>query len=282
MSFLIDASRTALMVAAFRGLADERPERICSDRFAAQLAGADGRRYAQRFAAAFPHMELWVALRTRFFDDTIKRFRARGIPQVVMLGAGFDTRPARLQRTGMRFFEVDHPATQQEKLRRLAALRDYPIDGATYVPCDFEAQDFVDQLGAHGLDQGVPTLVIWEGVSPYLTRAAVEQTLKRAAAGLHARSVIAFDFFSRRLIEGQRVRETDRAVLEALRDLGEPVRFGTNDALALLFNAGFRHVRTLAFDEICLTYTGTWDFDRAFRFQRIALASRTVPDGAWI
>ncbi len=282
MSFLIDASRTALMVAAFRGLANERPEAICSDEWAAQLAGPDGRRYAQRFAAAFPHMELWVALRTRFFDDMVRRFRARGVPQVVMLGAGFDTRPARLRRSRMQFYEVDHPATQREKLRRLEALPDYPVDGATYVPCDFETQDFIEQLLAHGLDPAVPTLVIWEGVSPYLTRTAVEQTLKRASTGLHPRSVIAFDYFSRRLIEGSRVRETDRAVLEALRDLGEPVRFGTNDAVALLYSAGFRHVRTLAFDEICLTYTGTWEFERAFRFQRIALASRTVPDGAWI
>ena len=282
MSFLLEASRTALMVTAFRARASARDDAVCDDPWSAGLAGSDGHKYARRFDVAFPHMELWVACRTRFFDECVGHFVSRGVGQVVVLGAGFDTRAARLRREGVRFFEVDHPATGREKLRRLERLDGYPIDAATYVPCDFEREDFLEQLGAHGFLRDQPALLLWEGVSPYLTRSAVQQTLDRVARGCHPASVLGFDYFSSRLSEGARIRDEDKAVLDALADFGEPVRFGTNDAVPLLYEAGFRHVRTIGFDEICLTYTGTWEYERAFRFQRIALSSRTPPDAPWL
>jgi hypothetical protein len=57
----------------------------------------------------------------------------------------------------------------------------------------------------------------------------------------------------------------------------EPIRFGTNDPLPMLFEAGFRHVRSQSFDEICLSLTGTYLRERAFRFQHVCFASRARP-----
>src|SRR5689334_1301676 len=91
-------SKTAMLVAAYRGRATARTPRICDDPWAARLAGDEGLELARRFEANFEHSELWVALRTAVIDEQVRRFteghaRAR---QVVILGAGLDTRAARL------------------------------------------------------------------------------------------------------------------------------------------------------------------------------------------
>jgi methyltransferase (TIGR00027 family) len=195
----------------------------------------------------------------------------------VLLGAGLDTRAARLARPGARFFEVDHPASQREKLRRLQALEGYPMAAATHVACDFEVDDFAERLAEAGFRREDPALVIWEGVMPYLTEAAVRATLRRVSSWFHPRTVLVFDYVMRRIAEGTRLSPDDVENVRLLGTLGEPVRFGTNDPLPMLYEEGFRHVRSVSFDEACLSLTGTYDRSRMFRFQHLATASRTAP-----
>jgi methyltransferase (TIGR00027 family) len=274
------ASRTALMVAAYRARASAAAEKICDDPWAAQLAGDLGAELAHKFDARFPHMELWMALRTIFLDDLVLKWTTFGWPQVVILGAGLDTRAARLAQEGVRFFEVDHPATQAEKRARLATLADYPVDAATYTACNFESgEDFLDQLVASGFDTTQPAVVLWEGVTPYLTEPAVRATARRIAGGMEERSILAFDFLGKRIAEGANIRAKDQETRNYVDDLGEPLRFGSNHILPLLYEEGFRFSRTLNFDEIALSYTGTYMREREFRFQYIAVTSRTQPAG---
>jgi methyltransferase (TIGR00027 family) len=270
------ASKTALMVAAYRARATRRVDPICSDPWANGLAGAVGLELSIAFDRHFPHMELWIALRTAFLDAQVSHATdARGVSQVVLLGAGFDARAARLARPGVRFFEVDHPATQAEKRARLAELAGYPVDAAAFVSCDFESgQDFVDQLSAAGFDTGSPAVILWEGVVAYLSEEAVRATLRRVAEALHADSPIYFDYVGRRLAEGERIKESDHGARNEVSRLGEPIRFGTNDPLPMLAECGFRHVRTVSFDQLALSYTGTYDRERMFRFQGMCAASR--------
>ena len=97
--------------------------RCSSIRGPRQLAGADGHEIAKRLDARFPPMELWLALRVAYLDRLVGLAVDRlSIRQVVILGAGYDTRAARLPRAGVTFFEVDHPATQAAKRERLAKL----------------------------------------------------------------------------------------------------------------------------------------------------------------
>ena len=268
-----ESSRTALMVAAYRGRASVAKNAICNDPWADALAGAEGREIARTYDQVYPHMELWIAVRTAFFDDRVRR--ADGAAQVVLLGAGFDTRAARLARDGVRFFEVDHPDTQREKLARLAKLDGYPITHVTYVSCDFEREDFLERLGAAGFRATEPALFLWEGVTPYLTEAAVRATLRRLAEATHAESVVVFDHVRRKIVAGE-AREGDLASRAFVEGLGEPLRFGIDYPLPLLYEEGFRRVRSLTFDEVCLETTGTYDRARAFRFQGVVLASRAA------
>jgi methyltransferase (TIGR00027 family) len=273
------ASKTALLVAAYR--ARETAEGgICHDPWAGALAGDEGRALAERYDRSNPHMQLWTAVRTAFIDERVRRaLRApQLIRQVVILGAGLDTRAARLAADGVRFFEVDRAATQQDKLARLEWARGYPVDCARYVTCDFEAEDFVERLAAEGFRTGEPALVVWEGVTPYLTDGAVRATLRRIAGGLAAESVLVFDHLRKKIVRGELRDTADLESRDFVADLGEPLRFGVDDVLPLLYEEGFRHLRTTSFDEACLALTGTYLRERKFRFQGMAVASRAASD----
>jgi len=276
------ASKTALMVSAYRARASRWPKPLFSDPWAEQLAGSEGHDIAKRLDLRFPPMELWLALRVAYFDRlvglAVDRLNAH---QIVILGAGYDTRAARLPRAGVQFFEVDHPATQAAKRARLAAVAGYPIDAARYVTCDFEREDPVAQLVAAGFDAGEPALVLWEGVVSYLTEAAVRTTATRLASGLDPRSLIAFDFVGKNYAAGVRMQPADLDTRQYVSELGEPIRYGTDDILPLLAESGFRWVRALDFNELALELLGDYQRERQFRFQRIALAAGRAPGAGW-
>lgn len=271
-------TRTARMVAAYRGWASERWPELAVDPFARALGGDDGEAEARAYLDAHPHMPMYMALRTAVLDDEVRDAVARGVQQIVILGAGYDTRAARLASGGAtRFFEIDLPATQAEKRARAAALPGYPADAARYVPCDFEKDDFLDRLLAEGFDVERPALVLWEGVVYYLTEAAVRATLRRVASGMHPATRILFDMVGKRFVDGDLKNERDIEARERVARMGEPLRFGTNDILPILFSEGFRFVDVRSFDEIALRYTGTYDRARTMRFQSLAAASVAAP-----
>jgi methyltransferase (TIGR00027 family) len=276
-------SKTALMVCAYRARASKWPTPIMSDPWAEAIAGEEGHAIARGLDAKHPPMETWLALRVAYLDRMVHLAVDRlGVRQVVILGAGYDTRAARLPRAGVQFFEVDHPATQAAKRARLAQLPGYPVDAARYVDCDFERQDPVDRLRALDFRVSEPALVIWEGVVPYLTEPAVRATASRIATGLEPRSLLAFDFVGKRLAATDaELNERDRGQRDFVKDLGEPVRFGSNHITPLLAECGFRWVRVSDFDELALELLGDYDRERLFRFQSVALASRTVPAAGW-
>ncbi len=263
-------------MAAYRARASAREGAICSDAWAARLAGDDGFALAEKYDAVYPHMELWTAVRTAFIDARV--VHALGAPwhmaAVVLLGAGLDTRAARLARKGVRFFEVDHPATQAHKRERIGALPGYPADAATFVACDFERQDFLDELSGAGFEKEAPAVFVWEGVTPYLTEGAVRATLRRIAEGTDPGSVVVFDHLRKKIVSGDVADSRDLQSRDFVGDLGEPLRWGTDDALPLLYQEGFRRVSAASFDEACLDLTGTYERDRKFRFQSLCVASR--------
>lgn len=274
------ASRTALMVAAYRGRATQLPEAVCDDPWAMRLAGEEGESLSRRWDAHSPSMELWVALRTRFIDDCVVRALDAGVEQVVILGAGLDTRAARLARPGVRFFEVDQPATQAEKHERLSSLDGYPVESATFVACDFETDDFLERLASSGHEPSAPSVFVWEGVIYYLAEAAARATLQRIAADIAPSSLLVFDYLSSNMARSSpKLRPEDRAMKGIVDELGEPMQFGIDDPTPLMKECGYRFLRTVSFDELALQYTGTYARERYFRFQSIAVASASSDGG---
>jgi len=232
-------SFTAAIVAAMRGLGAFLPERLrlVDDphglRFAGRLSGVrgrgpleDGLRLASRawMRGRLRSFVVYMQLRTRIIDDDVAAFAASGGRQLVLLGAGFDSRAWRLDSLGgVTVFEVDHPATQAKK--RAVMGRHTPAASVAFVPWDFE-RDPLDRLharlGLEGHDARAPTMTILEGVLPYLTEEATAATFRGIARYSARGSPLTFTYTERALIAA-RARSGERRML---RLLGEPFRGG--------------------------------------------------------
>lgn len=175
------ASATAELVALWRAVADTGVTAVPGfrDPVARRLLGAGTGRLLSavlRAGIRFPPAEV-IPLRVATIDAWLARSVAEGARQVVLLGAGFDTRAWRMpELAGVRVFEVDHPDTQATKRARAAGL---PVLAAsvTYAPVDFARDRLVDALAAAGHAAEQPTVWIWEGVVMYLLDPAVRSTL---------------------------------------------------------------------------------------------------------
>ncbi|MGH3185906.1 MAG: class I SAM-dependent methyltransferase [Streptosporangiaceae bacterium] len=131
-------------------------------------------------------MKDYLAARTRFFDQTVVAALRRGVDQVVIGAAGYDGRALRYAKPGVRWFEVDHPATQLDKRERLDRLG-LAATQVRFVPADFTSDPIADRLREAGLKVGRPALFLLEGVAVYLERPVLETVLSQlrevAAAG---------------------------------------------------------------------------------------------------
>jgi methyltransferase (TIGR00027 family) len=127
-----------------------------------------------------------LAERTRFFDERVLAAIAAGVRQIVILGAGYDDRALRFRSPGVGYFELDHPATQADKARRLEAVS-HDADRLVLAPADFSLDDIGAVLAAAGHDSTAPSLFICEGLLVYLDQATIARLLRaareRAAAG---------------------------------------------------------------------------------------------------
>jgi len=118
-----------------------------------------------------------MALRTVAIDTSVRDAIAAGATQLVILGAGYDGRAWRMtELVGVKVFEVDRPASQKEKIARVAELPP-PLGVVSFVSIDFERESLQNVLEQSGHDSSATTCWIWEGVVMYLTREAMRATL---------------------------------------------------------------------------------------------------------
>src|SRR5271165_2188766 len=182
-------------------------------------------------------MHDYLAARTSFFDRTIVSAIDRGVRQVVVGAAGYDGRAFRYAKPGVRWFEVDHPATQRDKLERLQRLG-ISAPHVRFVEADFTRDPMADRLHAAGLNAAVPSLFLLEGVAVYLEPAVLETVLEqfRQVAAPGSRLAISVSL-SREHDEGARAR-----FQAAVAALGEPARstFDADQAEDLLARTGWR------------------------------------------
>lgn len=175
-----------------------------------------------------------LLVRTRFIDDKLTRAIEAGAKQVVIMGAGFDSRAYRFREllAGVRVFEVDRLSTQGWKRRRVQAAIGEPPANLTYVSIDFRQEALGDVLARAGYNGSLPTIFIWEGVTMYLPEDAVRGTLRWIAQQAPGSSLV-FDFTARHVINlietGESANELERLFLHRNRMIaawGEPWIFG--------------------------------------------------------
>ncbi|MEL6535693.1 MAG: SAM-dependent methyltransferase [Bacteroidota bacterium] len=185
--------QTALGVAVIRMLEASYPkeQRLFEDKVSQYLLPGTYRTFTKLLSARwlrqalirrrdkqFPGVLGLIPVRTRYLDDRVKDALDRGIRQIVILGAGMDSRPYRIAGiAGAQVFEVDRKVVQQFKIARVKNWQGSQPLHVNFVEVDFTTQTLEATLGTSGLNLEEPTLVLWEGVTQYITEEAVRNTL---------------------------------------------------------------------------------------------------------
>ena len=253
-------------MALSRAIETRKPaaERICCDPLAERFLGAKYRMLLwgspfrdlveRLIERRFAGHHYYVIARTRYFDDFVQDRLARGAEQLVVLGAGYDSRPYRFadRLGGVQVFEVDHPATSKAKQAKVREIiGDVPANVA-YVAVDFTVDNFADRLLACGYRATRPTVFLWEGVTPYLDVAAVDRVLGFVTASAGAGSAILFDYILRSVVEGTCTLRGAANEFAKMSSTSEPLSFGIDEgqAPAFLASRGFQNVVDVGAQEL--------------------------------
>ncbi len=231
------SSLTAQGIALVRAVESEKPEneRVCYDPYARRFVNpflwytmkafmSIG--YAERRG---PGVADFLVARCRYMDDYLAEQIAEGVEQVVILGAGYDSRAYRfpqLNERAIKLFEVDHPATQADKLKALNKIFGRVPEQVTYVPIDFDSESLEQRLPACGYNERLKTAFIWEGVTYYITALAVDATLAFIVQHSGPGSSVIFDYTFTSVVDGT-LKRGEASSMRRYRGLtGEGMVFG--------------------------------------------------------
>ena len=183
-------------------------------------------------------------VRLLYMDDVVRREAADGLDQLVVLGAGYDTRAYRMggELDGARVFEVDLPAMSRDKRQRLQKAIGSIPDEVRYVEVDFNRQDVFERLAEHGYDESARTLFVLSGVSMYLPESAVLKLFSQVASQSARRASILFDYvYDDLLTSPERYTGAGQFIARAAK-AGEELRYGISmeGAGAVLDRCGLR------------------------------------------
>lgn len=239
-------SRTSILTAAARAFGSREPDASVRnpDWVAERLIGPAelelirdhpiSQALAQDFAEAQNDPDVfgfaWLMLvRTRFIDELLERAVRDGATQVVILGAGFDTRAHRFPELlkDIRIIEIDYDATQEYKKQRVAAALGGAPPNVVYAPIDFTRDKLADVLREAGHDGGRKTFYICEGVSMYVPEEGMRETLRTVATASAPGSSMLLEYMNRAGIEFS--QKFPMGVVKNAVDWGEPFVFGVPD-----------------------------------------------------
>jgi methyltransferase (TIGR00027 family) len=206
------SSITASGIAVARAVESEQAEgvRICYDPFAVKFLNPWFYRfmrifivtgYAERTGAG---VQGFLVARCRYMDNILQASLDEGLQQLVILGAGYDSRAYRFEKIyqNVKVFEVDHPATQQVKMNKVKAMLGALPGYVSYVAVDFNRDTLEQRLTASGFNEHLKTLFIWEGVVMYLSIQAVDSTLNFILQHSGTGSRVVFDYIYTALLDG--------------------------------------------------------------------------------
>jgi methyltransferase (TIGR00027 family) len=277
-----EPSRTALGAALHRAahqVVDKPP--VFPDPLALSILGSERssllREYFSRKRGGTKAMRAFIIMRSRYAEDELAAAFQQGVRQYLILGAGLDTFAYRNPFGGLlKAFEVDHPATQEWKRSRLREQNIAAPAALAFVPVDFEKDSLGERLDRAGFDRNAPVFISWLGVSIYLTRDAVFETLRFVSGSCARGSRIVFDFALPDEQLGERELSIRNARAEKVAEAGEPwISYFDADALAAdLLRTDFRSASSLGPDELNARYfTGRTDGLRISGSGRMMLAS---------
>jgi methyltransferase (TIGR00027 family) len=188
----------------------------------------------------------YVIARTRYIDDFLQECFANEIQQVVIMGAGFDSRAYRFDELKkIPVFEVDHPATMAKKKENIQKKLGSLPNNVVYVPIDFLKEKISDKLVQCGYSGKSKSLFIWEGTTPYLIPESVDETLAFVSSNSGKDSSIIFDYILKSVVNGTCDLEGAKNEFEKMNKTSEPLTFGIEKEKieSFLVDRGFQNVK---------------------------------------
>ena len=164
--------------------------------------------------------------RTKYIDDKLEMTIQEGIKQVIILGAGFDTRALRLPSLqNILVLEIDHPSTSNFKIARLGCSLQYLHKNVSYYQVDFQEQTLDEMADIYKINFDLPTTILWEGVTNYLSAESVSQTFqftRKFSESLH----IIFTYINKKVLETPEIFDGTQKMFKRLRQDEEVWTFG--------------------------------------------------------
>jgi len=265
-------SQTAGLTTFFRACANiERDERLRGPDYLAKVFHVGWPRVllatscitlpiTRRF---LPGVYEYLFARTEFFDGLFRRALEENCPQIVLLGAGCDSRAYRFESLvkDTLIYELDHPATQQVKVDLLQRGGIAVPEYVRFVAADLNAGQLGDMLTSHGFQRDRRTLFLMEGVTYYLTAAGVDSLLRSIRDCSPPGSGLAFDYIVASMVGGTCDRYGAQEVASRVASVGEVFTFGIDDheVDSFLGDRGFQLSRHLTPEDLEAAYLTTED-----------------------
>ena len=286
------ASRTAQYMALFRAIETGRPShrRLFTDPYASIFLDQKLNRVAKfsklpligRLIPKIIQRKGPGALssgiaRTKYIDELLWQTILKGVKQVIILGAGFDTRSLRLDYlNSIPVWEIDHPDTAKWKMNRLKETLGHLPPNVWYLQIDFNKQSLEDLASKHNLNFNIPTTIIWEGVTNYLTQQAIDKTfefVKEFTSG----SYLIFTYINRLVLDNPGSFMGTERVFKNLTKNEECWTFGFNPEELSGYLAEFHLtlLEDLGADEYRKKYMPDREaISKGYEFYRVAFVSR--------
>jgi len=226
MTVVRNVTGTAFVVAEFRAEENRELHPLYRDPIVHLFLDEESRRVADQIFASFPPIKNMVRIRIRYLDDRLDHQLQLGYQQVVILGAGLDTRAIRKAAPGVAYFEIDDENILAFKKAR---LEENGIDAnIRFIPGNYVSDGLIDLLKKSEFDFECPTHFIWEGNTMYLSAAAVSQVL--GGITRHVRQfTVSFDYVTEEVIAKTTGDPEITSVVERFAAMGAPWNYGISD-----------------------------------------------------
>lgn len=174
----------------------------------------------------------YVIARTKYIDAVFECAMAESFEQVLLFGAGFDTRALRFQEQARRarIFELDAPLTQQAKIQQYRSRHLDVPPNLVFIAMDFDHDSLPDRLEQAGFRKGCRSLFILEGLLMYLEAGSVEATLRTIQEHAGAGSRVVFDYVKASVLRSAGAHSGEEELLKTVARVGEQWRFGLEPA----------------------------------------------------
>src|SRR5262245_24440433 len=266
MPTIKDVSGTAFVVAEYRAEENREAAPIYHDAVVELFLSAASREAAERVSSRFPGVKDMVKTRTRYFDDVLDAQIAAGIEQVVILGAGLDTRAVRKQSPGVRYFEIDDPATMELKRRCYANAGMKP--DVKLIPGDYVQDGLIDLLWSNSFEFDRPTYLIWEGNVMYMPLANDKHTMLQLKRNVK-QFWLSFDYLSESIITKTTGDASLTILAESFAAMDAPWVSGIDEIDGLARELGLRVLENATTGELYRKYRGRPGSSPIFQYYSI-------------